>query len=60
MKIADTPTADLIAELKARLNNGDFVRAERQYAPLARLILSEEAIQYPDLMDPPQEGTDDA
>lgn len=51
----DTATDFLTAELTARLNNGDYVRNERFYAPLARLILSEESLQYPELVEPPPE-----
>lgn len=53
--LRETATDFLTAELTTRLNNGDFPKAERFYSPLARLILSEESLQYPELMDPPQE-----
>lgn len=54
------PTSTIVAELTVRLNGGDFMNAERVYAPLARLILSEESVLYPELIEPPQEGSLDA
>lgn len=58
--VSETATDFLTAELTARLNNGDFPKNERFYAPLARLILAEESLQYPELTEPPQEGSLDA
>lgn len=53
--LPEATTGALVAELTGRLNNGDFVKSERVYAPLARLILSEESLQYPDLIEPSEE-----
>lgn len=53
-RITAATTAMLVAELTVRLNNGDFVKSERVYSPLARLILSEEGLQYPELTEAPQ------
>lgn len=53
--LPEATTPALVAELTSRLHNGDFVKNERCYSPLARLVLSEESIQYPELTETPLE-----
>lgn len=54
--LKETATDFLTAELEARLRGGDFVRNQRFYAPLARLILAEESEAYPELIEPTHRG----
>lgn len=58
--LPEASTAVLVAELTGRLNSGDFAKSERVYSPLARLILSEENLRYPELNEPLQEIIHDA
>lgn len=58
--VSETATDFLVAELMARLKNGDFLRNCLFYAPVARLILSEESLLYPELIEPPEKDEMDA